>query len=432
MRAPRALLLALPLVLSIAVCTIVTAEPVDTAMPGVTAELVELRQAGGVLRLAVRFKNGSDHDANGQTIEFSQVALVDAKTKKKSFVIKGADGRYLAGPTTDWGDGGRWGVPRIAAKSETVLWALFEPVAPGSTLSVQIPSLFPFDNVAVSEGSGALLSGTHSVSETPQLQAVLMSAKRENQQLTVRLKITAGSAGAAGAPTIYFEDVYVFDTQGKRKYPLLKDTEGNYLAQPATDGGHGGRFALSSLPAGGTALMSLTFAAPPDNVVAGDVVIHGFLPLEGVAITGEGGAAPSGIAAAGKSLGLESALKELKAETTPNEIKINLAADVLFDFDKFDLKPAAEQSLQNLLTVVRDKSGTKVLIEGHTDSRGAAAYNQALSERRAEAVKRWLVARGTDAARVTASGAGASRPIRPGSTEQDYQANRRVEIRIRN
>jgi outer membrane protein OmpA-like peptidoglycan-associated protein len=400
-------------------------------MPGVTAELLELRQEAGVLRLAVRFKNESNQDASGQTIYFSQVTLVDAKSKKKSFVIKGADGRYLAGPTTDWGDGGRWGAPRIAAKTETVLWALFEPVAPGSVLSVQIPSLFPFENVAVSKGPGTLLSSMHAESETPRLQAALISAKRENQQLTVRLKITAGSAGAAGAPTIYFEDIYFFDIQSKRKYPLLKDTEGNYLAQPVTDGDHGGRFASSSLPAGGTALMSLTFAAPPDDVLTGDVVIHGFLPLGSVAISGAGGAGQSGIAAAGKSLGIEGALKELKAEVTPTEIKISLSADVLFDFDKSDLKPAAEQSLQNLLTVVRDKSGTKVFVEGHTDVRGEAAYNQALSERRAQAVKRWLVAQGTDAARVTASGAGKSRPIRLGNTEQDHQANRRVEIRIK-
>ena len=145
-----------------------------------------------------------------------------------------------------------------------------------------------------------------------------------------------------------------------------------------------------------------------------------------------GGAAQGGIAAAGKSLGLEGALKELKAEVSPEEIKINLSADVLFDFDKSNLNPAAEQSLQNLLTVVREEPGTKVFVEGHTDVRGDAAYNQSLSERGADAVKRWLVAQGTDDARITASGAGKSRPNRLGNTEEDLQANRRVEIRIKN
>ena len=432
MNASRALLFLLPLAFSLSVSAAVLAEPVETEIPGVTAELIELRQAEGVLRLAVRFKNNSDKNATGQTINFSQVTLVNAKSKKKSFVIKGADGRYLAGPTSDWDGGGRWSAASIPAKSETILWALFEPVAPGSVLSVQIPSLFPFDDVAVKEGPGTLLSSMQAMSETQGLQAALFSAKRKDQQLNVRLKITAGSVGASDISAIYFEDVYFFDTQGKRKYPLLKDTEGKYLARPVTDGDHGGRFAPSSMPPNGTALMSLTFAAPPDNVVKGDLVIHGFLPLEGVAIKGEGGAAQGGIAAAGKSLGLEGALKELKAEVSPEEIKINLSADVLFDFDKSNLKPAAEQNLQNLLTVVREKPGTKVFVEGHTDVRGDAAYNQSLSERRADAVKRWLVAQGTDDARITASGAGKSRPIRLGNTEEDHQANRRVEIRIKN
>jgi outer membrane protein OmpA-like peptidoglycan-associated protein len=431
MNALRTLPFLLPLALSLSASVAVLAEPVETEIPGVTAELVELRQAEGVLRLAVRFKNDSGKNATGQMINFSQVALVNAKSKQKSFVVKGADGRYLAGPTGDWGGGGRWSAA-IPAKSETILWALFEPVAPGSVLSVQIPSLFPFDDVAVKEGPGTLLSSKQAVSETRGLQAALFSAKRKDQQLIVRLRITAGSAGASDTSAIYFEDVYFLDAQGKRKYPLLKDAEGKYVASPVTDGDHGGRFWPTSMSPNGTALMSLTFAAPPDSVVKGDVVIHGFLPLEGVAIEGEGGAAQGGIAAAGKSVGLESALKELQAEVAPEEIKINLSADVLFDFDKSDLKPAAERSLQNLLTVVLGKPGTKVLVEGHTDVRGEAAYNQALSKRRADAVKRWLVAQGTDGARITASGAGKSRPLRAGNTEEDHKANRRVEIRIRN
>jgi outer membrane protein OmpA-like peptidoglycan-associated protein len=71
-----------------------------------------------------------------------------------------------------------------------------------------------------------------------------------------------------------------------------------------------------------------------------------------------------------------------------------------------------------------------VTIEGHTDVRGDAAYNQALSERRAAAVRAWLVGHGVDAARISATGAGESRPVRTGTTEADHRANRRVEIRI--
>jgi outer membrane protein OmpA-like peptidoglycan-associated protein len=161
------------------------------------------------------------------------------------------------------------------------------------------------------------------------------------------------------------------------------------------------------------------------------LVIPGFLPIEGIAIAGTGGAAAGGVAASGRSIGVEGALKELNASVTPAGISVNLSADLLFDFDKADLKPAAEQSLQHLLTVVNDKATAAVTIVGHTDTRGEAAYNLALSERRATAVKTWLVAKGVGANRVTASGAGETRPAKPGETDEAHRANRRVEIGIK-
>jgi len=182
--------------------------------------------------------------------------------------------------------------------------------------------------------------------------------------------------------------------------------------------------------------MSLTFQAPPDDVVGGDLLVPGFLPMEGVAISGQGGAGAGGIAAEGKSLGLDGALKELKAEVTAKEIKINLSADVLFDFDKSDLKPTAEAQLQNLLTVVRANPAATVRVEGHTDGRGAQAYNQGLSVRRAGSVMAWLVAHGASAGTITTKGWGAARPIAPnkkpdGSDDPEgRQKNRRVEITV--
>ena len=89
---------------------------------------------------------------------------------------------------------------------------------------------------------------------------------------------------------------------------------------------------------------------------------------------------------------------------TAKEIKINLSADVLFDFDKSDLKPTAEAQLQNLLTVVRANPAAAVRVEGHTDGRGAEAYNQGLSVRRAGSVMAWLVAHGVSPGTVTTKG----------------------------
>ena len=154
-----------------------------------------------------------------------------------------------------------------------------------------------------------------------------------------------------------FKHVFLFDPVAKRKYPLVKDTEGDFQAQPLAVKGDGGRFIHDWRK---TTLVSLTFQAPPDTVQRADLLLPQFLPFEGVTIEGLGGAAAGGIAAAGKTLGLEGALKELNAEVTATEIKIDLAADVLFDFDKAEIKKEAEPSLQNLATVLKANPGATV------------------------------------------------------------------------
>jgi outer membrane protein OmpA-like peptidoglycan-associated protein len=155
-------------------------------------------------------------------------------------------------------------------------------------------------------------------------------------------------------------------------------------------------------------------------------------------IAGTGGAAAGGIAAAGSVLGLEGALKELGAEVTATEIKIDLAADVLFDFDKATIKPEAEPSLRNLATVLAANPTAAVTIEGHTDGKGADAYNQTLSEQRAASVKQWLVANAkVNGATITTRGWGKAKPVAPntmtdGSDSPEGRAkNRRVQVTVR-
>jgi outer membrane protein OmpA-like peptidoglycan-associated protein len=292
--------------------------------------------------------------------------------------------------------------------------------------------MFPFEDVTVTEGPGALTSTSSAKSIPPTALATLVSAKRADQAVKARLKLAAADpAVPVDLRSSYFEYgyVYLFDPAKKRRYPLLADTQGGYQATPNRD--DMGR--KSFLPAWekGPILMSLTFQAPPDDVTHVDLVLNDFLPIEGVALEGLGGAGAGGIAAKGTTLALDGALAELRAEVTPAEIKIDLSADVLFDFDEADLKPAGEAQLQNVLTVVSSRPNASVGIEGHTDVRGDAPYNQALSQRRAESVRTWLTAHGVGAGRITASGAGEARPVKAGSTETDHQANRRVEIRIR-
>lgn len=140
----------------------------------------------------------------------------------------------------------------------------------------------------------------------------------------------------------------------------------------------------------------------------------------------------------GVQRGIEGVLQDLGAKVTSREIVIDLATDVLFDFDKADLKPAATESLTKVAEVLRSAGQAPATIEGHTDGKGAADYNQKLSERRAIAVKDWLVKNGRIAAsRLAAKGLGMKQPIVPnakpdGSDDPDGRAkNRRVEIRIK-
>jgi outer membrane protein OmpA-like peptidoglycan-associated protein len=129
------------------------------------------------------------------------------------------------------------------------------------------------------------------------------------------------------------------------------------------------------------------------------------------------------------------ALEELGARTTDTEIRIEMSADVLFDFDKADLKPAAAPSLEKIATVLKNYPTSSVTVEGHTDGKGTAAYNVQLSGRRAAAVVTWLEAHTTDRqVRLTVRAIGAARPVAPNSKPdgsddpEGRRRNRRVEI----
>lgn len=128
-------------------------------------------------------------------------------------------------------------------------------------------------------------------------------------------------------------------------------------------------------------------------------------------------------------------VEELRVRETDVEVRIELAADVLFDFDKADVKPAGARALGEAARIINEHATGPVRVEGHTDAKGTDAYNQRLSERRAAAVKAWLVANGgVRAATMTTKGFGARRPAAPntkpdGSDDADgRQRNRRVEI----
>jgi len=128
--------------------------------------------------------------------------------------------------------------------------------------------------------------------------------------------------------------------------------------------------------------------------------------------------------------------QSLEVRETATEIRIDLAADVLFDFDKADVKPEAAASLHSAAEVIKEKSGhgRTLRIDGYTDSKGSRPYNLKLSQRRAEAVKQWLATEESVRNAMTVQGFGPDNPLAP-NTKPDgsddptgRQKNRRVEI----
>jgi OOP family OmpA-OmpF porin len=99
-----------------------------------------------------------------------------------------------------------------------------------------------------------------------------------------------------------------------------------------------------------------------------------------------------------------------------------------FDFNKATLKPEGMAKLDEAATVMTENADLTVSVEGHTDSVGSDAYNQKLSERRAQAAVDYLVSKGVDASRLQAVGYGESKPATSNDTAEGRAQNRRVDL----
>ncbi|HTU67497.1 MAG TPA: OmpA family protein [Steroidobacteraceae bacterium] len=121
------------------------------------------------------------------------------------------------------------------------------------------------------------------------------------------------------------------------------------------------------------------------------------------------------------------ALAELQAKQTERGMVLTLG-DVLFDTGRSELKPGAATTLDRVAKYLNQNAETRVLIEGYTDSRGTAEYNQQLSAQRASSVASALETRGVSRDRIDTSGKGEELPVASNDTSAGRQLNRRVEI----
>lgn len=128
-------------------------------------------------------------------------------------------------------------------------------------------------------------------------------------------------------------------------------------------------------------------------------------------------------AAAMESLRRVAAVREEQRGTV-----ITLSGEVLFPTGESTLLPIAQRRLDEVARALIDQGARHLVVEGHTDSRGSPATNQALSLARAQAVRSYLISRGIPEGQIEANGLGPSRPVAPNDTPENRANNRRVEI----
>lgn len=127
---------------------------------------------------------------------------------------------------------------------------------------------------------------------------------------------------------------------------------------------------------------------------------------------------------------LQRELENAKVERVGEGIKITFDSGILFDTNSDKLSYTAQNNIAELAKTLNKYKDTNVMVEGHTDARGTAAYNQGLSERRANSVYQQIAANGVTTNRVTTQGFGESMPVASNSTVTGMQQNRRVEVAI--
>lgn len=128
---------------------------------------------------------------------------------------------------------------------------------------------------------------------------------------------------------------------------------------------------------------------------------------------------------------LQRQIDTLEAEATERGLVLTLG-DVLFATGSAEIQGGTNQNLEKLVNFLNQYPDRNVLIEGHTDNVGSAAFNQNLSRQRAESVRRFLTGRGIESQRLSVYGYGFERPIASNDSETGRQQNRRVEVIIEN
>ena len=151
------------------------------------------------------------------------------------------------------------------------------------------------------------------------------------------------------------------------------------------------------------------------------------------------GAGIGAVAGAGIGAYMDAQERKLREETAGTGVDVirdgdnlllRMPSGITFAYDRADVQPQFQPTLNEVASVLAQYPKTYIDVYGHTDSDGTDAYNQTLSERRAQSVADYLVRQGVQSARIATRGFGETQPIASNATEEGKAANRRVEIKI--
>jgi outer membrane protein OmpA-like peptidoglycan-associated protein len=204
----------------------------------------------------------------------------------------------------------------------------------------------------------------------------------------------------------------------KSSRPILGITLGAALLFSCANWSNTGKGAAIGGGAGGA--IGGIIGSKSGNTAAGAII--------GAAVGGAGGAA------IGKYMDKQAKeLEEIETaevERVGEGIKLTFESGILYGFDSYELTPESQESVMELARILNEYPDTNVMVEGHTDNKGAADYNKKLSERRANSVANYLKMQGVDGKRITTRGLGLENPVESNDTEAGRAKNRRVEIAI--
>ena len=127
---------------------------------------------------------------------------------------------------------------------------------------------------------------------------------------------------------------------------------------------------------------------------------------------------------------IESEVEGVNVKREGEGILLTFDSGLMFGFDSYDLRTETKNNLTRLTSILKKYPDTEILVQGHTDSKGSETYNQELSEKRANAVSKFLMGNGVTPSRLITIGKGEMDPTTTNETEEGRQKNRRVELVI--